>query len=110
MNIRSRQVVQFRNFKGTNAVVIDNDALFSAALLFFGLMYLNVIDQFVQHTRCQLPNTGIFPYGFDEVFSRCRSSGEILQHAAEQAGFSLYFCLLLFVFAAGIATNPSVGV
>ena len=36
------------------------------AVYFFGLMYLNTFDQFVEHTRCQFLSTGIFTDSGDE--------------------------------------------
>ena len=52
-NVGFRDLPAIRHIKGTDAVVVNIDALVGNAVLLFSVVHLNVVDQF--HSRCGWP-------------------------------------------------------
>ena len=49
-NVGLRDLPAIRHIKGTDAVVVDHDTLIGNAVLLFGVVHLNVVDQLCDHT------------------------------------------------------------
>ena len=52
-HIWGRQSIGIRDEQGPNAVVVDGQFLNPLAINPFGLVYLNALDQLIEHSGCQ---------------------------------------------------------
>ena len=48
-NVGLRDLPAIRHIKGTDAVIVNNDALIGNAVLLFGVVHLNMVDQLCNH-------------------------------------------------------------
>ena len=51
-NVGFRDLPAIRHIKGTDAVIVNNDALVGNAVLLFGVVHLNMVDQLCNHPLC----------------------------------------------------------
>ena len=66
-NVGLRDLPAIRHIKGTNAVVVDHDTLIGNAVLLFGVVHLNVVDQLCDHTLCNGGRVCVSPYRFKKI-------------------------------------------
>ena len=51
-NVGLRKIPAIRHIESADAVVVNHDTLVGNAILFFGVVHLNVVDQLCDHTLC----------------------------------------------------------
>ena len=66
-NVGLRDLPAIRRIKGTDAVVVDHDTLIGNAVLLFGVVHLNMVDQLCDHALCNGGCVCVSPYRFKEI-------------------------------------------
>ena len=66
-NVGLRDLPAIRHSKGTDAVVVNIDALIGNAVLLFSVVHLNVVDQLCDHTLCNGGRVCVPPHRFKKI-------------------------------------------
>ena len=66
-NVGLRDFPAIRHIKGTDAVVVNNDALVGNAVLLFSVVHLDVVDQLRDHALCNGGRIRVSPYRFKKI-------------------------------------------
>ena len=66
-NVGLRDIPAIRHIKGTDAVIVNIDALIGNAVLLFSVVHLNVVDQLCDHTLCNGGRVCVPPYRFKKI-------------------------------------------
>ena len=66
-NVGLRDLPAIRHIKSTDAVVVNNDALVGNAILLFGVVHLDVVDQFRDHALCNGSRVCVPLYRFKKI-------------------------------------------
>ena len=66
-NVGLRDLPAIRHIKGTDAVIVNNDALVGNAVLLFSVVHLNVVDQLRDHALCNGSRICVPPYRFKKI-------------------------------------------
>ena len=66
-NVGLRYLPAIRHIKGTDAVIVNNDALVGNAVLLFSVVHLNVVDQLRDHALCNGSRICVPPYRFKKI-------------------------------------------
>ena len=66
-NVGLRDIPAIRHIKSTDAVVVNNDALVGNAILLFGVVHLDVVDQFRDHALCNGSRVCVPLYRFKKI-------------------------------------------
>ena len=61
-NVGLRDLPAIRHIKGTDAVIVNIDALVGNAVLLFGVVHLNMVDQLCNHSLCNGGRVRVSPY------------------------------------------------
>ena len=96
-NVGLRDLPAIRHIKGTNAVIVNNDALVGNAVLLFSVVHLNVVDQFRDHALCNGGRVGVPPHRFKKLVNVHALALVFFQFQPQSLDFLCIFALLLFV-------------
>ena len=66
-NVGLRDLPAIRHIKGTNTVIVNNDALVGNAVLLFSVVHLDVVDQLCNHPLCNGGRVRVSPYRFKKI-------------------------------------------
>ena len=64
-----RDLPSIRHIKGTDAVIVNIDALVGNAVLLFSVVHLNVVDQLRDHALCNGGRICVPPYCLKKIFN-----------------------------------------
>ena len=67
-NVGLRDLPAIRHIESADAVVVDHDTLIGNAVLLFGVVHLNMVDQLCNHPLCNGGRVRIPPHRFKEMF------------------------------------------
>ena len=62
-----RDLPAIRHIESADAVVVDHDTLIGNAVLLFGVVHLNMVDQLCNHPLCNGGRVRVSPYRFKKI-------------------------------------------
>ena len=66
-NVGLRDIPAIRHIESADAVVVDHDTLIGNAVLLFGVVHLNMVDQLCDHALCNGGCVCVSPHCFKEI-------------------------------------------
>ena len=96
-NVGLRDLPAIRHIESADAVVVDHDTLIGNAVLLFGVVHLNVVDQLCDHTLCNGGRVRIPPHRFKEIVNVHALAFVLFQFQPQRLDLLCVLALLLFV-------------
>ena len=96
-NVGLRDLPAIRHIKGTDAVIVNNDALVGNAVLLFSVVHLDVVDQLRDHTLCNSGRVRVPPYRFKKIVNVHALALVLFQFQPQRLDLLGVLALLLFI-------------
>ena len=92
-----RDLPSIRHIKGTDAVIVNIDALVGNAVLLFSVVHLNVVDQLRDHALCNGGRICVPPYRLKKIFNVHALALVLFQFQLQRLDLLVVLALLLFI-------------
>ena len=96
-NVGLRDLPAIRHIKGTDAVVVNNDALVGNAVLLFSVVHLNVVNQLRDHALCNGGRVCVPPHRFKKIVNVHALAFVLFQLQPQRLDLLCVLALLLFI-------------
>ena len=96
-NVGLRDFLAVWHFKGPDAVVVDDHLLIGHAILLFGVVHINVVNEFGYHAPGDFRHMGVPPHRFQKVLHIHLLAFSLFQFQPQSFDLCADFALFLFV-------------
>ena len=96
-NVGLRDLPAIRHIESADAVVVDHDTLIGNAVLLFGVVHLNVVDQLRNHALCNGGCVCVSPYSFKKIVNVHALALVLFQFQPQRLDLLCVLALLLFI-------------
>ena len=96
-NVGLRDLPAIRHIESADAVVVDHDTLIGNAVLLFGVVHLNVVDQLRNHALCNGGCVCVSPYRFKKIVNVHALALVLFQFQPQRLDLLGVLALLLFI-------------
>ena len=106
-NVGLRDLPSIRHIKGTDAVIVNIDALVGNAVLLFSVVHLNMVDQLCNHPLCNGGRVRVSPYRFKKIVNVHALALVLFQFQPQRLDLLGVLALLLFIAFGHLANRAS---